>query len=169
MVLVAALAQRGFTGSLRYVTMPAALLCVLGGAGWAILVAALARRWVVVLVVLALPGVVLAGVQLRRAAVDAAHESRLFAALPGVIERAGGRAALLRCGQIVTGPFQTQALAWRLRTHEQAIGIHPRPPGTILSPAWIGMARDPRFPLRLRTPEWALRSSCPLPRAGQRR
>ena len=31
MVIIAALAQRGFTGNLRYVTVPAAVLCVLAG------------------------------------------------------------------------------------------------------------------------------------------
>jgi hypothetical protein len=162
MLLVAALAQRGFTGSLRYVTMPAALLCVLGGVGWAVLAAALARRWLAVLVVLAVPGVVLEGVQLHRAVDDAARESRLFAALPGVIEQAGGRAAVVGCGPVFTGAFQTQALAWRLHTHEHDIGIRPAPPGTVLAPAGLGMTRDGRFPLRLRTREWVLRSTCPL-------
>ena len=38
MVAVAAMTQAGFAGNLRYVALPAALVCVLAGAGWVDLV-----------------------------------------------------------------------------------------------------------------------------------
>jgi hypothetical protein len=44
MVAVAAMTQAGFAGNLRYVALPAALVCVLAGAGWVELVRDSARR-----------------------------------------------------------------------------------------------------------------------------
>ena len=40
MIAVAAMAQPGFSGNLRYIALPAALVCVLAGAGWVGLVRA---------------------------------------------------------------------------------------------------------------------------------
>ena len=40
MVAVAGMTQAGFAGNLRYVALPAALVCVLAGAGWVWLVKA---------------------------------------------------------------------------------------------------------------------------------
>ena len=45
MVAVAAMTQAGFAGNLRYVALPAALVCVLAGAGWVGLVRGAAPRW----------------------------------------------------------------------------------------------------------------------------
>ena len=44
MVAVAAMTEGGFAGNLRYVALPAALVCVLAGAGWVELVRARRRR-----------------------------------------------------------------------------------------------------------------------------
>ena len=38
MIAVAAMTEGGFAGNLRYVALPAALVCVLAGAGWVELV-----------------------------------------------------------------------------------------------------------------------------------
>src|SRR4029079_13301749 len=58
MVAVAAMTEGGFAGNLRYVALPAALVCVLAGAGWVELVRG-AGRWgplvAVVLAVAAIP------------------------------------------------------------------------------------------------------------------
>ena len=45
MVTVAVLAELGFTGNIRYVTLPAALVCVLGAVGPAAAAAARGSRW----------------------------------------------------------------------------------------------------------------------------
>jgi hypothetical protein len=45
MIAVAAMTQVGFAGNLRYVALPAALVCVLAGAGWVELVRDAARRF----------------------------------------------------------------------------------------------------------------------------
>ena len=39
---------------------------------------------------------------------------------------------VLRCGQVYTGPFQTQVLAYRLHLRQSQVGIVPEAPGTIL-------------------------------------
>ena len=45
------------------------------------------------------------------------YEASLWEDLPEVIERAGGRDRLLRCGSVYTGPFQTQMMAYELGVH----------------------------------------------------
>ena len=45
MIGVAAMTQGGFAGNLRYVALPAALVCVLAGLGWVGLVRAAGARW----------------------------------------------------------------------------------------------------------------------------
>ena len=45
MVAVALMTEAGFAGNLRYVALPAALVCVLAGAGWVAVVRGAARRW----------------------------------------------------------------------------------------------------------------------------
>ena len=44
MIAVAAMTEGGFAGNLRYVALPAALVCVLAGAGWVDLVRLPRRR-----------------------------------------------------------------------------------------------------------------------------
>jgi hypothetical protein len=157
---VAALAQNGFTGSLRYVTLPVALLCVLAGTGWARVARAAPRPLVALLVLAAVPGVV-ASVR------DTIGDVRLFvaedekyAALPTVIARAGGPAALQRCGTLYTGPYETQTLTWQLHLDADDIRIYPAPPGTIVAWADDSRASDRRFAKRLDTLGWVVRSTC---------
>ena len=45
MVMVGAMTQAGYAGNLRYVALPAALVCALAGAGWVDLVRGTGRRW----------------------------------------------------------------------------------------------------------------------------
>jgi hypothetical protein len=158
MIAVAALAQNGFTGNLRYVTLPAALLCALAGVG----VAALPRRtWVYALAVaVAIPGLVQAIARETDSLSDAANDERLFDELPLAIARAGGPAAVKSCGRVYTGPFQTQAVAWRLNLRERQVGLDPRKPGTIVARASLPIARDASFPVRARTERWVVRQSC---------
>src|SRR5919206_3199952 len=168
MLTVAALAQAGFTGNLRYVLLPAAFVCVLAGVGWAQLVQWIRRRrgvraaWAAAAVIAAgsAPFAIayvdrLAG-QLR----EVRAEARVSAALPAAIDAAGGRAAVLRCGQVFTDPFQTQLVAWHLHLAQHEVGIFPKRPGTTVVPAGAQLARDPRFPPVVRTRFWAIGSSC---------
>ncbi len=161
MVIVALMASGGFSGNLRYVALPMGLLCVLAGVGWAWLAARVPVAVIVVAALAALPGVVGSvdrlGGDLRRTR----DSDRFYGSLPAFIERAGGRAAVKRCGTVYTGPYNTQALAYRLHTREQEIGLRPETPGSVLDA--VGSLRgagNPDFALKERSTEWMLRQTC---------
>ena len=156
-------AGAGFTGSLRYALLPASLVCVLAGIGWAWLArrAPAPRAVVLGLIVLAAAPGLVGPVDRFGADLDHAYETdRRLAALPGFIERAGGRDAVLACGQIYTGPFSTQVLAYELHLRQQEVALNPRPPGTILERRDSPLAGREGFSVKLATTEWMLQSTC---------
>jgi hypothetical protein len=168
MLEVAVLAEVGFTGNLRYVVLPASLVCVLAGTGWAWLVrlvrehlgAAGAAVATAVLLAAALPfalhTVPRVGDQLR----DAREEMRRAADLPTALAAAGGRAAVLRCGTPRTGPFETQLLAWHLHVHQREVGLLPRPPATLVAVRGTELSRSPGFGTLGGSRHWVVRVSC---------
>jgi hypothetical protein len=169
MVAVAAMTEGGFAGNLRYVALPAALVCVLAGAGWVELVRAAARRHggaaagalAVVVAVAALPFAVpdVRAQQEQWELVE--HEAALYGSLPAALERAGGARVVTACGPVYTGPFETQVLAWHLRLHEDQVEIFPLAGGTAVSRRGYALARDPRLRHVLaRTAHWTIASSC---------
>ncbi len=169
MIVVALMTQAGFAGNLRYVALPAALVCVLAGAGWADVIRAATARWGqrtatavgVVLALVALPFLAADVGSLRRNAKNIRSEADFYGALPTVIAKAGGRDAVKRC-KVYTGPYQVQALAWHLQMPSGQIGIQARqPPGTVIAPASRPIARDARFPLVATTHRWVVRRDCP--------
>ena len=166
MVIVALLASSGVTGNLRYVALPMALLCVLSGIGWAWLADRMGSgrartRWVLVAAAAAAaPGVAVTAMHLARNLDRTRELDRIYAALPGFIERAGGRSAVLRCGPVFTGPFQTQAVAYRLHLRQNQVGIHPRPPGTILDATSWPSPASAGFALKTSSTEWTTRATC---------
>ncbi len=88
-------------------------------------------------------------------------EADLYGAnLKAMIAKAGGEERLKSCGEVFTGPFQTQAVAWYLHLHENDVSIFPSPPGTIIAPHYVWAARDPRFPIVDITRKWMVGSSC---------
>jgi hypothetical protein len=168
MVVVAAMAEGGFTGNPRYLTIPIALTCVLGAAGATRLVIA-ARSWrprrraIAVgslAAVIAAPFVGYTVVRTVDEVSDGLHESALYAALPDAISRAGGRAAMLRCGTPITAWFDTQAVARALHVHERQVAITARIPGTLISRQGSAMAHDGRYPPVAQTDGWVIGSSC---------
>lgn len=171
MVLVALLAQTvGFTGNSRYLIVPVAIVCVLGGIGL-VHGARLAtsrlspRRARVVLAVAVVAGApFLAGNVLRVTGQwgDVRSEAREYGALPDLIARAGGEAAVRRCGLVYTRGFHTQAVAWGLHVHESGVALRPKPPGTIIALRDSELLCDDRFRSRVSNSEWTLASSCPL-------
>ncbi len=172
MVAVALMTEAGFAGNLRYVALPAAMVCVLAGAGWVGLVRLLRRRASLaaagVLAALALaasaPWVVDAGRDLDTSLDRVASESDLYGPnLEAVIAKAGGEKALKACGPVYTGAFQTQAVAWYLHLHETEVIVFPFPPGTMIAPHFTANARDPRFPKVTETTRWMVGSTCNSP------
>ena len=169
MIAVALMTEAGFAGNLRYVALPAAMVCILAGAGWVDLVRAGRERWgpragvalAAAAVVLFAPFAVVDVRALQLGAQRLVRESDLYGPnLEAVIAKAGGERAVKACGPVYTAAFQTQAVAWFLHLHETEVGIFPMPPGTIVAPHYTGLARDPRFPLVTKTTRWMVGSSC---------
>jgi hypothetical protein len=168
MVTVALMAQGGFTGSTRYLTIPIALTCVIGAAGCVRLAAAARARLspraatvaIAVASLAAAPFFVYAVVRTADEMSSGLSEGATYDALPGAIERAGGGAAVLRCGMPYTDPFDTQAVARALRVHEIEVGIRPQVPGTLVVRRGSPLAGDERFAVLAQTGQWVIKSSC---------
>jgi hypothetical protein len=169
MIAVALMTEGGFAGNLRYVALPAAMVCILAGAGWVCAVRAIRGRLgrgaavALALAVVALfaPFVAKDADELELAMRRVKSEADLYGAnLKAMIAKAGGEAAVKACGPVYTGPFQTQAVAWYLHLHETDLSIFPMPPGTVIAPHYLAMARDPRFPQVTMTSRWTVGSSC---------
>ena len=62
---------------------------------------------------------------------------------------------------VYTGAFQTQTVVWYLHLQETSVEIYAYPPGTIITPVFTPLARDPRFPIYARASQWVIGSSCP--------
>ena len=161
LALVAVMTELGYAGNSRYLAMPIALLCVVGGVGLGSLTRVLPERAVrgplargAAVAVLALA---LAGLSLPAFAevVGDAHEVRdealLDAALPEAIARVGGRERVLACGRPYATALQVPVLAWHLGLATGRIDIVPRAPGVLF-----------RGPPRLQPPD----AAAPAPTAG---
>jgi hypothetical protein len=168
MVAVAAMTQAGFAGNLRYVALPAALVCVLAGAGWVDLVRDVAARHgrtrgaalAAVLVAAAVPFVA-ADVDKLSYDLDVVRaESELYDRLPAIVEKAGGAEALLRCGPVYAPPFEVQAVAWAMHVHSNQVGIFASPPGTVLAGHFSALGHDPRFPEINKNRRWFVGRNC---------
>jgi hypothetical protein len=159
MLLVAGMTQAGYAENLRYVALPAALVCVLGGVGWVWLIRA-SRPLAIVLALLSVPLIVIWAGRLADSLHKVTTEARQYHTITQAIAKAGGPAAIKACGEVYTGPFQTQALAWHLHVHEEDVKIFPSRPGTTVAPAYSALARDPRYPPIARTSLWVVGSSC---------
>jgi hypothetical protein len=168
MVAVALMTQFGFAGNLRYVALPAALVCVLAGAGWVGLVRVARRRLglaAAAALVLAVAGFAYPFVredvgELQAGWQTVKYEADIYGSVPEAIAAGGGEAKLKSCGTVYTGAFQTQTVAWYLHLHEMQIEIFAYPPGTTIAPTFTSLSRDPRFPTIARTKRWVVGSSC---------
>jgi hypothetical protein len=125
----------GFSGNIRYLVMPAAVLCVLAGAGVGWLARALLGRRAVAgpaAVVLAVAaGAVFAAPAVHRVPDDVraiTFQARLNDGLATAVARAGGAERLRACGDLYTGPFQVPVVAWNLRVHTTQVNLVPRRP-----------------------------------------
>jgi hypothetical protein len=164
MVAVAAMTQAGFAGNLRYVALPAALVCVLAGAGWVEVVRG-SRRWAplvaVLLAVAAWPFVAADVQKLKEDRQQTLTESNFYGPnLKAVIAKAGGEAKIKSCGTVFSGPFQVPSVAWRLHLHLNEVVIFPFGPGTALSMGATHLSVDPRYPEITKTRHWIVGSTC---------
>ncbi len=164
MVAVAAMTEGGFAGNLRYVALPAALVCVLAGAGWVEVVRG-ARRWgplvAVVLAAAAIPFVNADVGKLKEDRELTVRESDFYGPnLKTVIAKAGGEDKIKSCGHVFSGPFQVPSVAWRLHLHSNEVEIFAFGPGTALSMGATHLSVDPRYPEITKTRHWIVGSSC---------
>lgn len=145
-VIVAAMAQAGFSGEARYAVPGAALIAISGAAGLALA----AHRWRAPVVVVALAALILPNAS-RIVDIQAAqaHRWRLQNDLARAIDAAGGRDAVLRCGTPYVGPLRGPLAAYALDVPKEAIepDAPPTPPGTIFrSPLQAGDRPAPEAP-----------------------
>jgi hypothetical protein len=121
---VAVMTNDGFSGNVRYLIMPAAVACVLAGAGFGWLVRALPARWfaggvalAAVCVVAAVGFAVPSLGRLSEVRASVYYQARLTDGLAGAIAQAGGPGRLKACGTVYTGAFQVPSVAWLLGQH----------------------------------------------------
>jgi hypothetical protein len=168
-VAVALMTEAGFAGNLRYVALPAALVCVLAGAGW-VAVVRWARERAGLGAAAAVAAVLVAGaVPFLAADVDALQEDRELVEwesnfygpdLKLVIAKAGGEEHIKSCGKVFAGRFQVPSVAWRLHLHIDQVGLYPFGPGTALAMGSRPLSVDPRYPEYTKTRHWIIGSSC---------
>jgi hypothetical protein len=168
MVVVAAMTQAGFAGNLRYVALPASVVCVLAGVGWVDAVRWAGRRHVLAGAALAIAVLAVAAPRLRsdwdafRGTWDQVERDAVGDRdLPAAIAAAGGAAAIRRCPPVYTGPFHTPAVAWALKLHLDEVRIFPIPPGTVIAGRRSWLAHDPRFNPVARSRQWRVLRLCP--------
>ena len=134
-LLVALMAQAGFSGEPRYALPGAALIGVAGAAGLGAAARRPGRGRVVALgaaLLLAVPVAArLAGLPALRA--GQAYQWRLAGELGDAVRAAGGRAAVLACGTPYVGPLRGPVMAYRLRVRKAAVepDAPPLPPGMV--------------------------------------
>lgn len=169
LLVVALMTEAGFAGNLRYVALPAALVCVLAGAGWAGLIRAVADtragRAGAALVAVAVAALSIGSFEAPRLALaedlrEAREEAILYDDLSNAIALVGGRRAIDRCGGIYTGRFEVPAVAWELHKHLEDVDVFAIPPGHAFAIRGIALSRDPRFPRVAASRRWGVGRNC---------
>jgi hypothetical protein len=157
--VVAIMAEVGFTGTRRYLAAPAAALCVLAGVGFAWLLDAVHERRARIAVACAIAAVSLVPALLR-----AREDARMLSVarsqadqrdeLRRAVDRAGGRAAVLRAGRPAINPWLQTTLAWDLDV--PLSGVQATWASSKRHPHWAPPALVFRAPARLAGPRPAL-------------
>lgn len=135
-LIVAAMAQAGFSGEPRYALPGAALIAVSGAVGLvraASRHAALAGAAVVLVAVAAAPRIA----RLDDVRAAQAYQWKLADDLAGAIDAAGGRGAVLACGRPYVGPLRGPLMAYRLDVRKRDVEPDdpPRAPGVVFRSA----------------------------------
>ncbi|MEA2247721.1 MAG: hypothetical protein QOH46_2250 [Solirubrobacteraceae bacterium] len=126
---VALMTSDGFSGNIRYLVMPAALVCLAAGVGVGWLARAVLGRRVAgssaaALALSAVVGAGFAAPAVHRVPTDVravTYQARLNDRVAGLVARAGGAERLKACGDIYTGPFQVPVVAWHMHVHTSVV------------------------------------------------
>ncbi len=138
-LLVAFMTEHGYAGNQRYLVVTTAAVCVLGGIGVARVFQAVeagvtrlsgnartgfaVAAGIFVVGLIGLSPVIKNKVDNVRVTLDELrYEASLWQTLPGAVEKAGGRERLLACGNVYSGPFQTQMVAFEMGLHGIEVG-----------------------------------------------
>jgi hypothetical protein len=138
-LLVGVMTELGYAGNQRYLVVTTAALCVLGGVGMGRIFEAIrsladrvtgsATRGLAATGAACLLGVAAMSPVIKDKAdnIDVTldilrYEASLRDTLPGMIEKGGGRDRILACGNVYSGPFQTQMVAYELGIHGIDVG-----------------------------------------------
>ncbi len=180
-VLVALMAQAGFSGEPRYALPGVALLAVAGAAG----AAGAAQAWApsawlrhadgahapvglrIVAAAAVLVVAVVALTELRDVRSAQAHQWALARDLDAAVRAAGGRQAVLACGRPYVGPYRGPLMAYALDVTKRTVEPDDRPqaPGVVFR-ARLTSASDPApeagppFEAAARVGEWQVLRSC---------
>jgi hypothetical protein len=134
-LIVAIMAEAGFSGEDRYLLAAAALVSVLGGLGAGTLYEAAAVR---APRAVAPAGALLLAAALavslpaaRRLGDELAYAAELRADLATAVERAGGPDRLRSCGPLYAGRYRFPLVAWHLRAHISDLSLTPSAPGVV--------------------------------------
>jgi hypothetical protein len=137
---VAQMTSDGFSGNVRYLVLPAALVCLVAGVGFGWTARALlgVRIEGIGAPALAAAAVVALAVAIPmresvKASVEAiTYEAHLNGQVAGLVARAGGASRLRTCGDVYTGPFQVPVVAWTLGAHMTLVqSTPPRRPAVV--------------------------------------
>ena len=168
-LLVAAMAQAGFSGEPRYALPGVALLAVAGAASLARAVAKAPRAGPVaalaaaVLTVAAVPAVA----ELRDVRDAQAHQWALARDLDAAVRAAGGRDAVLACGRPYVGRYRGPLMAYALDVTKRTVepDAAPHAPGVVFRARLTATATPapdagPPFRPAARVGEWEVLRSC---------
>jgi hypothetical protein len=173
--LVALMTEAGYSGNLRYLLLPAALMTVAGAAACAIVARSAGGRLSALVAVLGgaalLASAALHVPGLRTDLDELAYEGRLYHDLQRAVSEADG-AGVADCGRPVTGPFHVPAVAWHLHVHTGTVGLEPeretivfraptKPDAGAASPPLAALENVPEV---ARRGEWEVFATCPLRR-----
>jgi hypothetical protein len=144
------------------------MVCVLAGAGWVLAVRMAHARFgrragagaAVALALLAAPFVYAESEDFRHSLKNVRSEADFYDNFDAALAKSGGAAVANRCGVVVTGPYQVQAIAWRLHRHGKDVLLFGEPPGTVFAPRYNPLSRDPDFPKLTETTKWIVRRRC---------
>ena len=127
-VLVALMAQVGYSGEARYALPGAALVAIAG----AVAIAGLPRPFVIAGAILVAVAAVPRMIDLADLRADQRHKWALARDLARAVEFVG-RDAVLRCGTPYVGPYRGPLLAYRLDVAKEDVepDATPRPPGVV--------------------------------------
>jgi hypothetical protein len=162
--IVAAMTAMGYAGNPRYLVAAAAILAALAGVG-AVRVAA-ARGAPLGAALLAAAVLAATAGHLRTDLHSLSQRGTSRATLAGVIDRAGGRDALLRCGPLRTSTTARSIVAWYLDLPIRAINLRPQPPVTVVQARWFFGAGlepvvDPRgYDVKAASRYWRVLEQC---------